>query len=607
MALDTLFSVIRDARTWPGYGRAQEVAETARVVFAETSEGQRSIIGNIRKSETADQLETRLRVSHPTSGPALAGALSFQSKIPRAPDRVALFMHRAPKVQEDISAQFEVFYGRQDLYGYLFEYSAWAQNFDPGAWLLLEKRAEDNRLYPVEVSSEEAVWHAVDEAGALEWFVFRRNENTPKGDPRRRWYLYGADYAAEAVEVTKAAPGSEGWPQTMLEGKAGKITVAYMEYPGLALPQVPAIPMGAYRDAMHRENFELFYQRAVPVLRQLMVVGNTSQVTDIAHGFPKLYRYVGECKHINAQGDVCQSGYYGGVREKDYMCPQCKGKGSITQTSELDVVDMILPNDAGNADMIDLSRLQHSIRPPIEGMAYMNEKVQELMRLVTALVFNQDTTGRVEMATATAVNSAVDSITNKLRDMAEQIENAWEMCHVIAMGYLGADPAQGEASLTHPADFEIEPMGMVVADYSAAKAAGLPAPALDPLLRRILNRMYRNDPRRVAEALALEEWRPLRGKTDALAAMIVAGLDPLDTTRLLWEHFDRVVEEVRALLPAGRMFQEFARTAQGNFISSAVEVIRQDLRPLAPAPPDPFALLGADGLEPEPGEEEEQE
>jgi hypothetical protein len=285
------------------------------------------------------------------------------------------------------------------------------------------------------------------------------------------------------------------------------------------------------------------------------------------------------------------------------MCRSCNGTGERHVKSELDVIRLFLPPNATQADLLKLSELRYDYRPPIDGMKYMDDKVQLLMRMITSLVFNQDLTEQVSMATATAVNAAVDSISNHLRLMAEQIENAWEFCHVIAMGYMGIDPERGEASLTHPTDFEIEPMSAVIANYAAAKAAGLPQAALDPLARRILNRMYRNDPRRVNEAMAFEEWRPFRGKADNLAAMIAGGLDPMDNTRILWEHFDRVAEEARALMPQGKTFDELSRARQGQIITRAIETVKEGLTPLAaPALPDPFTF---DEIETEDDEPEE--
>jgi hypothetical protein len=601
MALETLFNVIRDGLRWPGYDRSLEIATQAKEIFSETTDGQQATIEAIRTSETREQLQTRLRITHPLTGAALAGPISYQEKVRRAPDRVPAFMHEDQKASENISKAFETFYGREDLYGYVFDYSRRCQNFDPNAWLLLEQRREDGRLYPVEVSSEEAIWHEVDEVGDLLSFCFMRQETTPDGHPFRRWYLYTKDEAVEAVEVTPKAPAPEGWAQALLQGRAGKVTVAYMEYPGLDLPAVPAMKMGAYADVQERGVYELFYQRAVPVLRYLMVAGNTMQVTELAHGFPIRYRYVKECTDQNEQGEVCTGGYYGGGMDSESRCKACRGTGVIVPRSELDEVHMVLPAGVAPSELIDLAKLQHDQRPPVEGIAYIDAKVERLMRLITALVFNQDPTSRVEMATATAVTAAVDSITNHLLPLAEAIENVWEQCHVLAMGYAGLDPAKGDASLQHPSDFGIEPLESVLTEYKTAKDAGLPATMLDPLVRRAFNRLYRNDPRRVEDAMAYEEWRPWRAKPDAVAAMLAAQLDPLDTTRLLWEHFDRVVEEARALIPEGNSFYEYQRPAQWAFIQAAVKLVADTLTLAQPAPaPDGFPML-----EPEDSGEEE--
>lgn len=590
MAISKLIEVIEGQLTWPGYARSLEIARDAREVFAETSEGQRRVIEGIRAGESKTALDLRLRVSNPVTGAALAGPLSYQSKIPRAPERQERFSYPPDAgLQARAETAFERFFEGDTLYGYLFSQSCISNNFDPGAWIVFEVVEEDGilRPYPVEVSSEEAIWNQYDRFGELEYLVFVRMEKAAIAPGReveyRHWWAYGRETAAEAVEVKQGVETQDGWQgQTIMEG-AAKLQIAWMEY-DIGLPFVPAVQLGAYRDNIRPECNALFYQAAVPILRDMMHKSTTLHGMEIAQGFPKRFSFVKACDSQNEQGAVCTGGYYGGIREKDMMCKQCHGSGKVKQASELEEVELLWPEGMDKEYMIDLTKLIYDHRPPIDALSYFNDKLNAYFRLIGALIFNQDLTEGVSMKTATEINAAEQSITNHLRFMAEKIENAWEFAHLCYIAYSGGSPEKCDVGLSHPDDMQVSPLSAVLADLSQARASGAPIQAIDALEKRILHRLYKNEAVRVSDAVAFSQHLPWRDKSPAEAAAISQSRQWDDPDRIVYENFSRIQAEVSAALN-GLPFSKLNWQAQKERIARAVELIVSQAKPVeAPEP-----------------------
>lgn len=597
MPIGKLIEAIEGRWEWHGYARSLEIARDAREVFAETSEGQRRVIEGIRAQESQEALSLRLRVSNPVTGAALAGPLSYQSKIPRAPERKEGFSYPDTNMATWLEKAFERYYGGDTLYGYIFRMSCMANNFDPNAWLVFEQSREGETLrpYPVWVSSEEAIWHQNDKFGELEYLLFVRSETAMIGVGRtvdyRHWYIYGRETTAEAIEIKPGVQVPAGWSQPDMPIRAGTeaISIAWMEYaPGL--PFVPAIQLGAYQDSETPGVKGLFYQRAVPLLRDMMNKATTLHSAEIAQGFAKRFEYVKECTAENEQGQVCTGGFYGGVRDMGNRCRACGGSGHVTQMSELETIRLSWPAGADAAEMVDLSKLVHDHRPPIDTIQYFNDKVNAYYRMVNALIFNQDLTEGISMRTATEVNSAEQSITNHLLPMAEAIENAWEFGHLVAIALAGGDPGKVDVSMSHPEDYQVSPLAAVIEELNKAKQAGASMEATAAIQRRILNRLYRNDTVKVSDAMAFMAHMPWRDKDPATAVAISQARAQGDPDRLLFENFSRVQAEVFAGL-GGIPFSKLKWAAQKDRIKKALDIISAEIKALdnpEPAGPEAF-------------------
>lgn len=591
MAISKLIEVIEGQKTWTGYQRSLDIARDAKEVFAEDSEGQRRVIEGIRASESKDALAMRLRVSNPVTGAALSGPLSYQAKIARAPDRHERFSYPPDAgLATRAEAAFERFFDGDTLYGYLFTQSCIANNFDPGRWLVFEvaeTEAGTLRPYPVEVGSEEAIWVEYDRFGELEYLIFVRMETAMPAPGRdveyRHWWVYGRETAAEGIEVKQGVEVPGGWHvESIMEGTT-RLSFAWMEYE-INLPFVPAVQLGAYRDNIRPECNALFYQAAVPMLRDMMHKGTTLHGMEIAQGFPKRFSYVKACTGQNEQGMVCTGGYYGGIHEKDMMCKSCHGAGRVKQASELEEVELLWPEGMETDAIIDLTRLVYDHRPPIDTLNYFNDKLNAYFRLIGALIFNQDLTEGVSMKTATEINAAEQSITNHLRLMAEKIENAWEFAHLCYIAYSGGNPDNCDVSLSHPEDMQVSPLSAVLADLSLARQAGASIGAIDALEKRILHRLYKNEAVRVSDAVAFSQHLPWRDKSPAEAAAISQSRQWDDPDRIVYENFSRIQAEVSAALN-GLPFSKLNWQAQKERIARAVELIVSQAKPVeAPEP-----------------------
>jgi hypothetical protein len=304
----------------------------------------------------------------------------------------------------------------------------------------------------------------------------------------------------------------------------------------------------------------------------MMIKASSLHVQEAGTAFPKRFEFVKSCRDVNEQGEQCIGGYYSGITEKANMCRNCHGTGKVKQTNEMESVELEWADGMTVENFIDLSRLIYDHRPPVESLAYLDGKLQAFYRLIGSLIFNQDLTQGVSMRTATEVNAAEDTITNHLRNMAECIERAWEFAHMCALGYYSANLEKFDASLTHPADFQIARLEDVISEMKLASEAGAGAEAVLALKRRILHRLHRNDTNMVESAMAFERHRPYADKPDDVAMAIIQGLAPDDPTRVLWENFFEVKEEVFARMrELGIAFHELKWARQKSYIAKAVE------------------------------------
>lgn len=599
MSTIRLLNIIQLHRPHQGYERSVELAKQAKLIMAEVSEDQRELIEHIRKSESAQELEQRLRLSTPVTGAALIGPISYQSRIARAPDRLEFFYSNDKSVQANIQRNFERFYAGYTLYEFAFNQVCFANNYDPNAILLFEQDQEEgeySRLYPVFISSEQA-WHLeYDRYGELQELAFiRKKAGFSKAQHEglyAHWYFYSAETAAEAIEINEYTPAieEEGYSiETVIVNN--EVKRFYVRGYEMNLGFVPAIQLGAYRDYQSPlfQGKALFYQGALPILHKFANIGTMMDVMDTTSAFPERFRYVPDCDYQNEQGDICERG----TLTSGEKCPSCKGTGKKYAMTEQRSIEFAFEPGMNAEDIIELAKLAYDHRPPTESLNYLNDKLNSFFRMVQALIFNQDLTQAISMKTATEVNAAVDAITNHLMPMASALEAVWEMGHKCALAYNAIPPEKAEYSCKHPDDFQVSSTTQVINDLKETIEAGASNEAVTAMQRKLLLRAYPNDTNYVDSCIAFQSYLPFQSLPSAQQFAIITSLPANHPDRVLTERAGYIQNRIfQELQTKGLYFTEIDAVAQRSMIEAEVEkVIEGQVMPFLPGPAPDAPIL----------------
>lgn len=583
----------------PNYKKYLETAKKCTLYLADTAEGQRESLKTIRKAETSDQEDQRVRLSNAMTSVALHPVFSYVEEIKRTDGIVAVV--RAKDTQKErVQPMLDKYYHNLNLFEYIFEAAThYAVKSDPNAWTVFEASFAGNTdgstsltdYYPTEVKSKEVRSFAHDETGRLEYLCFEFQYAVRDGDQMQQvsdFYFYGIGYSFRAVEFNSDFTYGIDFKLEGFELQAIGDRSFYVRAYTNTLKEVPAVRWAAWFDESFKilEVGEPIFAGAFPVLEELLKDNSILQLIKYLHAHPERHSYVKPCRHRDESGRECIDGYYGGEKLPDSQCTRCKGSGIMIPQSEQDAIMLKFPQRP--EDIFELSKLTYYVERPIEIFEKFREEVDTGILKVMYATFNQININVGEVVqvgeTATKTRLDYDKIYNKLFNFAQLVANAWMLAQRVSYQYLGIDAT---ALMTFPHDFKLKSVPELTSEYSAAKSAGLPYYVLDAIERDIVNKQYRDNSTEANEVLALNRWKPWKDKTVEQAAMIAQQLDPSDTFRVLFEFWSVISERVRLQFTEGEYFhaldgEEQFRVLQAEAAKLAGELQRKSLPAVPP-------------------------
>lgn len=565
--IDTIAHELRH----PTYDEAVKVAQQARKLMTRSASDQYAEITKYRIRESEEQKQQRARLTNPITNAAIAPVYGYFSEIKRVDGISMHIQSENENVKALVKQKYSSYFHGSDLYDYLFDALLNLNKYDPNAWIIFTQEivGDTVNFYPLEASSKEVLDYKFNQNGQLQYLTARFYEqltaviNGQMESKTHEVYLtFGAGSVSHAIEVLPSAFGQQIGDEYERAEINGKIfALATFTNP---TTEVPAFRAAAYMDAMTGVG-ELPIVEAVPILHDLIRDKSYLDTNKTVQTFPRRKEYVKRCDYEHEDGRICMSGYLDGVRQDDCLCPNCKGTGKKSVTSEQDVLTLAWPDRP--EDLLELEKLSYTEQPDITLPTFLREEVERAKQDVFRAVFNQETVDKtMTVQTATEIRIEYDKIYNKLMPFANQIARAWELAIRVGFEYLG-DTAD-HVEFNYPYDFKLKSVSELIDEYGRAKNAGLPYSVLRSIQSDLINKQYRNSPQVKSQIEAIETWKPWRDKTTEEIAMIISGRSETDTQRILWENWSEISSEIMRELPD---FYRITPTAQKSIIDQKAQ------------------------------------
>ena len=551
-AIPYLARILTEKKRHKHYNDEVELATLCRQLLGDT-EDQKDLILQFSAREDEEQRKQRIKLTNSVTRSVLSPALAYIEELVRT-DGIKEVVDSNAAAKDRIKEHFKDFYRGESLFRYCFEAAKYAAKLDPNYWTVFNYKTTRNAannataitdIYPIEVPCKNVLDYGFDETGRTMYLAF---ETTRKATTREGKeidtpdnYLFGIGYVLNMIEVK---------PDVVLEGVENYQTITYERKTYLynviqnRTIEVPAIRWAAYLSDIHDNEIgaPIFYD-AIPLLKSLIRDVSFFDLHKVLHLRAEKFMYVKQCDDVDEEsGAECEGGYYGGVRSKDRMCKRCGGSGKVMPLTEQAVITLAWPER--QEEVFNLASLTHYAERPINLIEFFRTEIERLSRQVMLAVYSQqavDAANLMSIATATQASIEYDKINNKLAPIAALIEKAFELAWRVAFQYYGAT---GEVMLSFPQDFKLQSIDGLIAQYNAAKGAGLPYEVLQSIRSDILKKQYRNSPEQVMFAEALEKHRPFKTKSVNEIGFILQTRAENDPDRQVWENWDEIANEL---------------------------------------------------------------
>ncbi len=570
------------------YGRALEIRDFAHMVA--TGAGQEKEVERYRRYEADDLKKQRNRLYNPLTKYAISRPRKQFKKVWRVEGvRRQIASDNSAKLQA-LNAAMGRFDKGQSLERWLVSTLEFYGVTDPNAWLICERHDEKDAHgnttsvvpYAFLVPSVGALDFRYSKSGKLEHFLARtiRIENISENGSRveqvlENYYLYFAGGIIRAREAGKNTEIEQGETEVFIEvldaGQAGKRRKFYFKAIDNGTTEVPAICAGVYMDEVSgKENvFVPWFDPAEYQLRDLIRTKATNDVVTTLHAYPKRWEFEKECVFSDEERGRCDGGYLGGIRDKDHICPVCKGTGFPANfTTEQASVKLLLPESAEMQNkLLDLSKLSFVEPINTEILSLMDERVRDLERRIMEAVFDTGTYQRPEgttTRTATEIRAQTEGYSDVLKPFCSLVSRAYELFYRVAAQYM-----EFGIQVDHefPEDLQITSLTDEVDIFKEMRDSGVGFEALAAQRGRVLDKVTEGDVTARENIKAKYRHEPFAGKNPEAVAQIIAERSPQDPDRVLWENFEAVFTDIFDERP---LFHQMAFAAQKAAVSAKV-------------------------------------
>lgn len=586
------------------YERCIKVRKFAKMIT--TGENQREEITRYRRFEDDDLKDQRERLYNTLTKYALARPRKYWKRMHRVEGirrTIKVESKQDEAILKEIENDLYNFMPGESLEQYLSRTLEYYGVTDPNAWILYERNDTRNiegtqiktRVYPVVFGCED-VLNFNRSFGVLDWVVFRsiRIEHTVKAgrvedDILENFYLYApgliirmreasTKLIPDADEVQYSVPMYSGAGVSVnpvngethsVGGEASKTKLFYLKIIENGTTEVPAQCVGVYFDEVTgQQTYVPWFDPAEDVFKDLMHEKSIADVLLTVYAFPKETVYTKACKHVHHEYGECVGGFYNDIRRDDHVCNSCKGTGRMAGfTTEQAKIELILPDGATSADLIELSKLSYTQPIDISLLQFIDDKQENTLARIMSAIFDSGLVQRptnTTTKTATEVNSIMEGISDVLAPFGGTFSRHFELCYRVNGQYRAINI---DVDHSFPEDLKIEMLPDMIGGFSDIKAAGVGYEAILAQRKRVFQKLFEGNPTVQKQIEARYKFLPFDDKSENEASQILSTLSPTDPTRVLRTFWRDIFMEIEEADP---VFHEKTYAAQKVVVDAKV-------------------------------------
>lgn len=310
-----------------------------------------------------------------------------------------------------------------------------------------------------------------------------------------------------------------------------------------------------------------FHYGALPYLMKSIKSVAELDLTMHLHTFPQKVRYVESC-HTDANGVCSTSG------QMINNCSRCGSKGFLTHESAKDVLDFKMPRN--NDELIDLSKLMYYFYPPIEGIKFQDEYINELTEKCYKAVFNSEVFSKDQVQkTATGTNLDIQNAYDPMSDYANKKSDFWKKTVLMVAVILDYNDCIVEEK--YPKDFKLKSVTDLLNDLKIANDSNAPSFTITEINRDIANQLYLDRPMEMLKYEVKQRLAPFTGKTQQEIALLMAQDFVLKQDKVLYNYFEQFLEELeedsmkaetgfKELLNDDKLFEQLGKAKAAKLI-----------------------------------------
>ena len=619
---DLLRQVITLDRRHEHYKRTVEVAKWATRMA--TGDDQDKMVTSLRIRETEEQQEQRTRITKSLTKYAVSQVRAMYAKLRRVEGiqtTIEAKDSQSDKVGKMLAAQ-KVYASRKSLAEWLFDRQEHYCFHDPNAYLVAERRiikaidgqAQGNKLYPLEIPAEDVVWLHWDERGEVDEIIVRvhnvEQTETDAGGFKEtihsNYYLYRAGVCVEAYSgpttnrtdldsyqkivwkhksninsdwTTGGKSGDESGQGTKFTTPEDRVAdhTYYLKKHDTGTTEVPAICVGSDLDPTTKgRTFLTPFHAADKILEDLINAKSEADLTRLLHVFPQKVQYAPNCdfkvKTKEGINKTCQGGYLDGTRRQE-KCPQCKGSGLKTHTTQQEVIYVGWPK--GTDQLIDLKKVAAYLTPDQWLAEFQEELLDRLLTRISKAIFNTDAFQKPTVAnTATEVSIEYEKIYDRITSYASQYSAIWE--HFVRTNADYFEIKGIEVRHAFPQDYKFESKTELLNQLKTAKDAGAGYDTIQAIERDLNSKLYQNQPGVVEEIEALNAMRPFQDLSPDQRMVTLASLPPTNPLRVSYEYAYLITQRIQND-PTYKSFAELPADKRQEIWDKQVEQVIAEL------------------------------
>lgn len=604
-----LFDTINYKLRHQDYQRTLDVAKDF-TTYA-TGHGIAEKLRRFNRRETESEFDQRVLLTQVNTPDIFASCTKPMYKMGRVPATITATWENADAQDNDKKTKqlFDAgknFWGKKSVQKYIAQRQADLDSMDPNSFVVVEFKEKVDPTnpdikanpYPFEVNSAEAINYFYNNM-ELQWLVVLNYDIMVDSKKleyvAEKYYMYLDNEAITALQIHKdmvkdyvlqnnaividsttvIAPGQIYLFKTGTDKKNKDDRFYIIRVSEHKIGFVPAKRFGTVLDPQTRNRTclplvvtaQAYFEKSIKTMSEF-------DLTNCLHTFPQKLQYADPCP-----GEVietkdghqlmgCQNGYR---PDGKTMCGSCKGSGFKFHTSSQDLIQIRMPKPGEPIQSLENIIAYKS--PPIDLVEFQkNFGFFELRKLAQGAVYNSDVFSRSEV-TKTATEKVIDL--DAVYDTLSTFADSWSEMFVHIYRCIAAlRNIDKGMTLEHrfPSDFKMESFTQLLDDLQKATTNSAPSHIKKAITKKITNKVYVDEPRKILEIDTKEKFNPFPGKNETEIQFILASGLTTTFNTIFHSNFDFVFSEIEyEQNKKGIDFYVMDETAQRALIKAKVD------------------------------------